>query len=83
MNQDFWAISRVFIYLLVIVVSLVLIKKKPCYVFVGNVVLASFLMMNAINYIIGVRDTLGFQVVFTIVLVIWAIVHVIELLKRE
>jgi hypothetical protein len=81
--HDFWAISRIFIYLLVVVLSFGILKRKLCYVLFGNIVLASFLMMNAINYILGVRDTLAFQIVFTIVLIFWAITHLLGLLRKE
>jgi len=81
--MQFWAVLRIFEYLLVIVLALGLLRVKHCYVFIGNIIIATFLMMNAINYVLGNPNTYAFQIVFAVVVGVWAATHVMQLLKKE
>lgn len=82
MNHDFLAYLRIFEYLLVIMLSLGLLRRSPrSYIFVGNVMMAGFLMMNAINYILGMPNAYSYQLIITVIVGIWAVTHLLEFLR--
>jgi hypothetical protein len=82
--ENIWAYIRIFEYLLVIVLCFGLLARKPrCFVFAGNILMAGFLMLNAINYVIGAPNTFSFQIAITLFAGIWAVTHLLDLLKKE
>lgn len=84
MNDDLLAFIRVFTYLLIVILCLGLIANKPRrFVYAGNLLMAGFLMLNAINYIIGAPNTFSFQVTITLFVAVWAATHLLDLLKKE
>lgn len=81
--NDIWAYIRIFEYLLVIFLCFGLLARKPrCYVFAGNILMAGFLMLNAINYIIGAPNTFSFQIAITLFVGFWAGTHLVDLLRK-
>jgi len=48
-----------------------------------NVVIASMLCFNAIQFIIGIPNAQAFQAIITILIGIWALAHVLELIGRN
>lgn len=83
MNTTFWALLRIFEYLLVVILAFGLLKTKKCYVFIGNIIIATFLMLNAINYVLGNPNTESFQITFSLVVGLWAVTHLMQLFKKE
>jgi len=75
------ALSRIFVYLLVIIVSIYFLRQTSRRsLLAGNIILAFALMTNAIESIVLGRHMASTQVFSTInvAVLIWAIAHVME-----
>lgn len=81
-TPGFLAYIRIFGYLLVIIAALFLINKKPNPIYCLNIVIASLLCFNAIQFITGTPNTPTYQIAVTIFVGVWALAHVVELLKK-
>jgi hypothetical protein len=82
--NNFWAYIRIFEYLLVIFLCLGLLTRKPrSFIYAGNILMAGFLMINAINYVVGIPNTISFQISITFFVGFWAATHLLDLLKKE
>jgi hypothetical protein len=83
-QEGFLAYVRVFEYILVIIASVFLgIVKKRSYIYYGNLLVAAFLCFNAIQYIYGVPNSPAFQITATIFIGLWALSHMLELLRKN
>jgi hypothetical protein len=82
MNFILLAYIRIFLYLLVIMMGLLMVYKKRHLLCLSNVLMAVLLMHNAIQYLYGTPNAYAFQITTTIVVGVWALAHVFELFRR-
>lgn len=80
--MDFLPIIRMFSYLLIIFLSLGLVRRHYSFVLIGNIIVSTFLLFNAITYVMGMLDDPPFQWGLTLVVILWAILHFLELVKK-
>jgi len=78
------AYIRIFEYLLIVFLCLgLLARKHRSFIYAGNILMSGFLMLNAINYVIGVPNSNSFQITITFFVGFWAVTHLLELLRRD
>lgn len=80
--MDFLPIIRMFSYLLIIFLSLGLVRKCYSFVLIGNIIVSTFLLYNAIVSIMTVPKTQPFEWGLTLVVILWAILHFLEIIKK-